>query len=288
MFLVTRIALADTLYDCKSDRPEMAGFHNMVLFGTPEDELYVYHLPPFLGEVNSSEHVRMHVYQALWNIQLDAGTQKAYNIKFSNERTAMNPFPFFSIGPKGNSFKVPEMICDPGFSLSAEAVFGHVENSPRIIHPNFPRPEKLVNKLSIVSVKGKTIFARRFDGTSKSTLTYFIFGTPKQYFMAHYLTDDENSFDQIVAVEIENGNFKTEVSKANMSLVNVPVVPENGLISIPEYSTQSSPNNKWKLPVTPLGKTLNVSTDGETSVTGQIKIMGEIYFNNDSDLRKVE
>jgi hypothetical protein len=279
--LVARIAMAAPIYDCSSPRPEMAGFHNMVLFGVPGDELYVYHLPLFAGAVNgSSGHVLMHVYQGLWNIQLDAVTKKAYDLKFSNKRTSEDPFPFFSIAPKGNRFKVPEMICNPNFSLSAAAVFGHVESNP-----DFPAPEQLVNQLSTVSVKGETVFARRFDGISKTELIYFIFGTPKQYYMAHFLTDDENSFDQIVAVEIESGSLKNQVVNDVVSLVSIPVIPENDLISIPEYSSQKSPNNKWKLPVTPLGKTLKVTT-AKTSIAGEIKIVGEIYFNNNSDLRK--
>lgn len=279
--LATEVVSAAPLYDCNSPRPEMAGFHNMVLFGVPGDELYAYHLPLFTGAVNgTSGHVLMHVYQGLWNVQLDPATKAAYDLKFSNERTAMNPFPFFSIGPKGKTFKVPEMICNPKFSLSALAVYGHIESNP-----DFPQPEKLLNQISTVQVKGEPILARRFDGTAKSVLTYIIFGTSKQYYMAHYLTDDESSFDQIVGIEILDPNLKAAVEKSGVSFVTVPVIAENGLNAITENANQVSPNNKWKLPVSPIGKSVTVS-EAKFSVTGKIKVTGEIYFNKNEDLRK--
>ncbi|MBK8201499.1 MAG: hypothetical protein IPK68_03965 [Bdellovibrionales bacterium] len=250
--LISKFAAAAPAYDCTSPRPEMAGFHNMVLFGAPDDELYVYHLPLFAGTTNGAAgHVLMHVYQGLWNVQLDAATKSAYDLKFSNERTPANPFPFFSIGPKGNRFKVPEMICNPNFSLSALAVFGHVESNP-----DFPQPAKLIKDLSAVTVKGQAVFARRFDGAARSALTYFIFGTPKQHYMVHFLTDDENSFDQIVAIEIVDSDLKTVVENAGAAFVTVPVISENELAPITENANQISPNNKWKLPVSSLGKVI--------------------------------
>ncbi len=281
LLMTARMVMAAPLYDCNSPRPEMAGFHNMVLFGTPEDQLYAYHLPLFAGQVNgTSGHVLMHVYQGLWNVELDAATKSAYDLKFSNEKTATNPFPFFSIGPKGERFKVPEMICNPNFSLKALAVYGHVESNP-----DFPQPEQLINQLSTVTVQGDPILARRFNGAAKPTLTYFIFGTPKQQYMVHFLTDDESSFDQIVAVEILDADLKSVVAKSGGALVTVPTISENGLVAIADNSPRASPNNKWKLPTTPLGKTVSVTELG-SSVTGQVKIMGEIYFNSNDDLRK--
>lgn len=281
LLLTARMVMAAPLYDCNSPRPEMAGFHNMVLFGTPEDQLYVYHLPLFAGQVNgTSGHVLMHVYQGLWAVQLDAATKSAYDLKFSNEKTATNPFPFFSIGPKEKRFKVPEMICNPNFSLNALAVYGHVEGNP-----DFPQPEQLINQLSTVTVQGDPILARRFDGAAKSALTYFIFGTPQQHYMVHFLTDDESSFDQIVAVEIMDADLKSVVAKNGGALVTVPTTSENGLVSITDNSHQMSPNNKWKLSTSPLGKTVSV-TDLGSSVTGQVKIVGDIYFNSNDDLRK--
>lgn len=278
---ISKFAAATPVYDCESPRPEMAGFHNMVLFGAPDDELYVYHLPLFAGQTNGATgHVLMHIYQALWNVQLDAATKSAYDLKFSMERTPTKPFPFFTIGPKGNRIKVPEMICNPSFSLSAWAVFGHVESNP-----DFPQPTKLINDLSAVTVKGQVVFARRFDGAAKSELTYLIFGTPKQHYMVHFLTDDENSFDQIVAIEIVDLGLKNVVEKAGAVFVSVPVSSENELEPILENANQISPNNKWKLPVSPLGKVIRVS-DTQSPLTGKIKITGEIYFNKNDDLKK--
>ena len=280
--LVTKLAGAASAYDCASPRPEMAGFHNMVLFGAPNDELYVYHLPLFAGATNGvTGHVLMHVYQGLWNVQLDAATKTAYNQKFSKESTSANPFPFFSIGPKANRFKVPDMICTPDFSLNALTVFGHVESNP-----DFPQPERLVGDLSMISVKGQALFAKRFDGSSKSKLTYVMFGTAKQYYMAHYLTDDENSFDQIVAIEIMDQALKVLVVTGGATLVTVPVSEENELEPITKYANQKSPNNKWKLPVSlGAGKVIRVS-DSQSPVTGRIKVTAEIYFNKNDDLKK--
>jgi hypothetical protein len=280
--LVSKLAGAAPAYDCASPRPEMAGFHNMVLFGAPDDELYVYHLPLFAGATNCvTGHVLMHVYQGLWNVQLDAATKTAYNQKFSKESTSANPFPFFSIGPKANRFKVPDMICTPDFSLSAHTVFGHVEGNP-----DFPQPERLVGDLSMISLKGQALFAKRFYGSSKSELTYVMFGTAKQYYMAHYLTDDENSFDQIVAIEIMDQALKALVVTGGATLVTVPVSEENELEPITEYANQKSPNNKWKLPVSlGAGKVIRVS-DSQSPVTGRIQVTAEIYFNKNDDLKK--
>lgn len=277
---VTRLTQAASLYDCTSPRPEMAGFHNMVLFGQPDDQLYVYHLPLFTGSVNgSSGHVLMHVYQGLWRVQLDAQTKNAYDQKYANEKSLSNPYPFFSIGPKEKKFKVPEMICNPNFSLNAVAVYGHVEGNP-----DFPQPESLVNKLSQVTTQ-ETILARRFDGTSKSALTYLLFGTNKQHYMVHFLTDDENSFDQIVGVEILDENLKSLAELNGGTLVSVPVTSENTLVAISENSGLSSSNNKWRLPTSPFGKTIDVKDD-KSGVSGKVKIIGEIYFNNNDDLKK--
>jgi len=279
--LVAQVIAAAPLYDCNSPRPEVAGFHNMVLFGAPGDQLYVYHLPLFVGQTNgTSGHVLMHVYQGLWSVEVDAATKSAYDLKFLAEKTAGRPFPFFSIGPKGNRFKVPEMICDLNFSLSALAVYGHVESNP-----DFPQPQALTDQLSAVRVR-ETIFARRFDGSAKPGLTYIIFGTTKQYYMAHLLTDDESSFDQILAVEVLDVGLKNAVESAGRVLITIPITPENELVSLGGGPDQSSPNNKWKLPVDPLGKTLRVMTEAGPAVTGQIKVVGEIYFNNNADLRK--
>ena len=279
--LAAKIACASSLYDCSSPRPEMAGIHNMVLFGVPGDDLYVYHLPLFTGAVNgTSGHVLMHVYQGLWRVQLDPATKSAYDLKFSSKRTATTPFPFFSIGPKGKTFKVPEMICNPNFSLNALAVYGHIESNP-----DFPQPEKLVNQISTVQVKGEPVLTRRFDGTPKSALTYIIFGTSQQYYMAHFLTDDESSFDQIVGIEILDPNLKASVEKSGASFVTVPVIPENGLSEITENANLISSNNKWKLPVSPMGKSITVN-EVKFSVAGKAKITGEIYFNKNDDLRK--
>ncbi len=277
----TNTLIAASFYDCSLPRPEMAGFHNMVLFGTPDDKLYVYHLPLFAGNVNgTSGHVLMHVYQGLWNVKLDDSTKSAYDLKFSMEKTAINPFPFFTIGPKENRFKVPEMICNPNFSLKALVTYGHIEGNPQ-----FPEPVQLINQLSMIRVQGNTILARRFDGTVRSTLTYFIFGTSKQYYMVHFLTDDENSFDQIVAVEINDPSFKDAIEKRGGIVVNIPIIPENDLVLLNENVKQNSPNNKWKLPTATLGKTILV-TDTESSVPIQVKVMGEVYFNNNEDLKK--
>jgi hypothetical protein len=281
LFLMTKIVqAAPILYDCNSPRPEVAGFHNMVLFGTPEDKLYTYHLPLFAGKTNGSTgHVLMHVYQGLWTVQLDAATKNAYDAKFTKEKTAENPLPFFSIGPEGKRFKVPEMICNPKFSLSARTVYGHIEGNA-----DFPAPKELIQPLSTVNAI-ETVFARRFDGSSKSALTYLIFGTPKQHYMVHFLTDDESSFDQIVAVEIVDAELKSAVEREGTLLVSVPVVPENGLVALSEITIKKSPNNIWKLPTSPLGKTIKVS-EVTSSLSGRIKIIGEIYFNSNNDLKK--
>jgi hypothetical protein len=258
----------------------MAGLHNMVLFGAPDDQLYGYHLPVFSGAVNgNSGHVMMHVYQGLWKVQLDSATRRAYDLKFLDEKTPTNPFPFFSMAPQGPRFKVPEMICNSNFSLSTVAVYGHVEGNP-----DFPRPESLTDQISTV-IAQETVLARKFDGNSKSELTYYIFGTPKQYYMVHFLTDDESSFDQIIAVEVLSADLKALIESSGGILVSVPVTAENGLASVDERVDQLSVNNKWKIQVSPLGRSIIVK-ENSSGVSGEVKIVGEVYFNANGDLKK--
>jgi hypothetical protein len=215
----------------------------------------------------------------VWQVELDQATKAAYDLKFSKERTAANPFPFFSIAPQGKRFKVPEMFCEPQFSLSATAVYGHVESNP-----DFPAPERLVGQLSQVTAKD-VVLARRFDGSSKPALTYYLFGTSKQHYMVHFLTDDENSFDQIVAVEVLDRNLAALIGTSGGILVTVPKSSENQLVAVTANVGQLSPNNKWKLPLQPLGKKLSV-VDAESGVSGMIQITGEVYFNSDNDLKR--
>lgn len=279
--LITLIALtvfkanaSNFLYDCNSPRPEMSGHHNMVLFGDPDDKIYTYHLPLFTGEVNGqSMHVFMHIYQGIWDVHLDDATMLGYKNKFLLEKSYINPFPFFSISPRGQRFKVPEMICNSSFKTEVVSVYGHVEGNP-----NFPSPEPLVNQLSVLKVN-RTVFARRFDGESKDQLTYIVFGTNKQLYLAHYLTDDENSFDQIVAVDIEDGDLKQSALSGRLTLLTLPIDLNGNLTTI--FGVIGK-NNKFALPTQPLGQFVNGTFRGKSY---KIKINGEIYFNNNADLR---
>jgi hypothetical protein len=268
-----------SFYDCESPRPEMAGFHNMVLFGKPDDRLYAYHLPLFAGNVNGQEgHVLMHIYQGLWVIDLDETTKVKYFEKFEKEKSDQTPFPFFSFSPRGPKFKVPEMFCNPDFTTPVSAVFGHIENNP-----NFPPPEPLLkeNQLSQITVKGEPLFARRFDGTTKEDLTYILFGTDQQLYLTHYLTDNENSFDQIVSVSTDDFQLNEIVKQNHTTLISVEVAKNQNLVSVPGHETLKSLNNKLALPISPLGQQIILST-GEQSFS--VKITGSVYYNQNDDL----
>lgn len=277
------LSLASIPYDCTSARPEMPGSHNMVLFGDPLDELYVYHLPLFAGNVNGTQgHILMHVYQGFWKIELDQSTKEKYDEKFFQKRSENNPFPFFSISPRGDRFKVPQMICEENFSLQAIIAYGHVEGNP-----DFPIPEQLVNHLSDVSVK-ETVFARRFDASSKTKLTYILFGTSSQAYMAHYLTDDENSFDQIIAVEIKNEVLREALNDLKFLEVTIPTENNTGVVSVNDFSHQGSINNKWMLSTSPLGQETTVNFNSGEVIESRVKIVGKVYFNMNSDLWKFQ
>ncbi len=274
LFILISVNVKAVAYDCSSPRPEMAGSHNMVLFGDSQDELYVYHLPLFEGAVNGEGgHVLMHVYQGIWKVSLDEETKKAYGVKFLQEKSKENPYPFFSISPRGEKFKVPEMFCKKGFQTDVLSAYGHVEGNP-----NFPHPEVLVDKLSSIKVKGGPVFARRFDKTGKGELTYILFGTPKQYYAAHFLTDDENSFDQIVAISISSEALKEKVKSQGSVLVSVS--KNHNLVSVDTKAVKN--NNKFSLPSSPLGQSVDINTqEGESEIT----IEGLVYFNSNRDLK---
>tara|TARA_Y100000590_G_scaffold457256_1_gene609518 strand:+ start:12944 stop:13861 length:918 start_codon:yes stop_codon:yes gene_type:complete len=277
-FLVSLSSLAQS-FDCSLPTPEMPGLHNMVLFGNPSDQLYAYHLPLFAGQVNGENgHVLMHVYQGLFSVKLDGTTMMAYKQKFLQKQTTMNPIPFFSFSPRGDRFKVPEMICNEGFTTSILTVYGHVESNPQ-----FPAPEVLVNQLSTIT-KEKTIFAQRFNGSSKSELSYILFGTPQQYYLAHYLTDDENSFDQIVAIKNLDDQLKTHLISTQNIILEVPPNENTNLLIVDGHQGQHSPNNRLKLP-SAAGKTvtLNAMING-VNIQTTVQIVSEVYFNANTDL----
>lgn len=95
-----------SLYDCNSSQPEAPGFHNMVLFGNPEDKVYTYHLPLFKGKINGEHgHVMMHVYQGIWEVELDQETMNSYKNKFMAKKSLKNPFPFFLSALEEQSLK---------------------------------------------------------------------------------------------------------------------------------------------------------------------------------------
>lgn len=273
MTLTSNIYSSHSLFDCQAPRPEMAGLHNMIVFGVPGDQKYAYHLPLFAGNVNGSHgHVFMHVYQGIWNIDFDEETNSAYSNKFAGTFDKQSPVPLFSLSPKGAKFKVPDVICSDLFVTDAVTVYGHIESNP-----NFPAPELLVNKLSKIKFSGPSIFARKFDGSSKEKLTYILFGTSKQQYLAHYLTDDGNNFDQILAVRVGDDLIK-EVEKNENIIVTVPV-NENNLKIV---NQSSSKNNSLSIDVSSTNNNLKIEVNGKLYNS---TITSEIYFNNNGDLQ---
>jgi len=263
-----------TEFDCASRSPEMSGFHNMVLFGHPDDLLYAYHLPLFSGEINGQHgHVLMHIYQGIWNVQFDKETATSYEKVFYNKWLPENPYPFFSLGPRGKSFKVPEMICQKNFETKVAVTYGHIENNP-----SFPSPKPLMRTLSTMKTLSSPVFAQRFKGDSKNELTYILFGTDKQKYLAHFLTDDENSFDQILAVSIKDKIKKTITHKATFVTFDTKHNPN--LVKVANGSLGK--NNSLALPTKKLGEKLNGKIDNQSF---EIKVEGLIYYNDNRDLK---
>jgi hypothetical protein len=273
-FLVfLNIHRVEALYDCKSERSEMAGLHNMILFGVPGDQLYSYHLPLFAGEVNGTHgHVHMHTYQGIWKVKLDDETTLSYEKKFNEQNVKKLQKPFFSFSPKGNKFKVPDMICSNSFQTDVLAAFGHIEGNS-----NFPPPEPLVNKLSKLTVDGGVVFARKFDGSSKEKLTYILFGTEKQQYLIHYLTDDENSFDQILTINVEE-KLLMKLKKSSV-LVSVPIDVNTNLKKIDNNSHEK--NNKLYINHF-LKNNIKVLSDG---LVYDIEVTGVVYYNENGDVK---
>lgn len=264
-------------YDCSSAPHEMAGFHNMVLFGHPDDQLYSYHLPLFQGDINGNQgHVLMHVYQGLWKVQLDLETTLAYKEKFQLVKSSNNPFPFFSFSPQGHPFKVPEMFCNSNFETDVLAVYGHIEGNP-----NFPSPSPLVQSKSKLMVdKMGPLVAQRFNGTAKSSLTYILFGNENHQFLVHYLTDNENSFDQIVSISIPQTLQSLLLNNTGTLELNFSKIDNTNLIPI--NNGAATENNSLGLPTTPLGQTVVATYNNQKY---ELKILGSIYFNGNADLK---
>jgi len=254
----------------------MAGSHNMVLFGDPDDQLYSYHLPLFAGKVNGEQgHVFMHVYQGIWGVKLDEVTEVAYKAKFKKETSLKTPFPFFSFSPRGERFKVPEMICNESFKTKVLSVYGHVESNP-----NFPAPELLIeNNLSRLT-KEQTVFARRFDGSFKDHLTYILFGTDKQQYLVHYLTDDENSFDQILAVKIDDTLLGELKKKGSNILVTVPTQGNSKLVKVQNGSQKE--NNMLSISTGSINQQIEVMVNEKFF---KVQVKGSVYYNDNGDLR---
>lgn len=163
------------------------------------------------------------------------------------------------------------MICNDGFQTDVLVTYGHIESNL-----NFPAPEQLVNKLSKLMVVGEAIFARRFNCRSQSELTYILFGTKKQQYLIHYLTDDENSFDQILSVTVDKSLLKN-LKGSRASLVTVPL--DKNLSKVKNNSFAK--NNKFSIPTNPLMQKVRVMTNGKEY---EVQVNGLIYFNDNSDL----
>ncbi|NRA68126.1 MAG: hypothetical protein HRU19_26825 [Pseudobacteriovorax sp.] len=281
-FKATLIALTSLLmgqasaaYDCEQPATEMSGFHNMVVFGKPGTQLYAYHLPLFPGQINGARgHVLMHTYQAIWPITLDDDSAKSYEQTFAQRQSAADMFPFFSLSPRGERFKVPDMICDPEFKTDVLLAYGHVEGNPQ-----FPRPEAITSGLSQITVSAPTTFAIKFDKGVKNDLTYLLFGKDDSYYLVHHLNNNENSYDQIIAV-----SFGDEAKAKLGALIEAKevVIPINKDQIEERIDANASTNhNKYKIKALSGGKVAVTFGDDTLEAT----IIEEIYFNENADLK---
>jgi len=264
-------------YDCASTPPEMPGRHNMIVFGDPQDEIYAYHLPLFPGEVNGSKgHVLMHVYQSIWNINLDPMSFKAYRNKFQNQKSNSKRFPFFSLSPKGKSFKVPDVICTQKFSFDAQVVSGHVESNPL-----FPKPGPITNRTSKVKIKGASVFAKRFNGQSKENLTYILFGSSKNLYLAHHLSTSENSFDQILKIE-RNKILWDALQKTKKRRLFLTFLKRDNPSLVKVANGASGANQSLSLPTQRIGLKVFASLGAENV---EVTLSDLIYYNENRDLK---
>jgi hypothetical protein len=154
--------------------------HGMLIFG--KEAIYASHLPMFRTP---------HNYQIILELELTPADKK----KFVADQNQNPNFATYTIEPE--KFVLPDMVNMPK-PFKVKVYRGH-----------FERGGTLILKDITVSIKG-IVFNEKFaPEKAKSVATNFIlFGTPKEQFMVHQITNKPD-FEQIIQVS-STVNFGTE------------------------------------------------------------------------------
>ncbi len=182
-----------------AERTEFAdppSIHGMVLFGT--GPFYISHIPMF--------H-KPHNYQAIMEVEVDSATAAA--ILKSGEHGKMTIVPEMMV--------LPKVISEMG-SFQAAVYDGHFEKKGK--------------KVGSVNLKIKrVVYFREFDMKSpqrRQTDNYFLFGDPRQAFLAKEIDDIGPDKDEIS--QVQNLPSKVKKSISNGDILSTQNNPQSQLL----------------------------------------------------------
>lgn len=180
----------------KHEKPEPP--HNMMVVG--ERSVYLSHLPMFMPD---------HQFQVILEAEFTKGGKSAQEIYFK-DRQSHPKVKMYSLMPL-DSFKLPTLfrpLPPPRSAFKGKLFRGHLERENEELG-NFE-----------VKIK-RVIYAEELDGTrtKPDELTYILFGSPEELFLAHLIAAPPPDFDQLISVKIDGHKFTKQELETGVRLV---------------------------------------------------------------------
>jgi hypothetical protein len=155
---------------------EPPGVHGMLVFGA--EKIYVSHLPMFVPQ---------HRYQGIWEVTFGEQGDRSYRAEHARRDNAGR---LFTLVPK-ELFRLPDLT-GARMSFRADVFVGHFEREAT-------KPRRILANAT-VKVKEQVHFHPfRTSHHRPDALTYLLFGTGKELFLAHWI-GVAPSYDQVLAV----------------------------------------------------------------------------------------
>jgi hypothetical protein len=200
MLLLSTIACTNASAQDVGERPAI---HGMLMVGG--NKIYLCHLPMFKSP---------HDYQLI--VEADLG--QAGNSVYLEDRKSHPLEKIYTLQPQ-ERFILPDMIQNPR-TFSGKIYRGHFERGGTPIAESVP--------VSITRV----IYFRNFekDARKAEALDYILFGSSREQFIAHLITAKPD-FDQVLGVEVDNGQLKSAVEHRKHVVLEIPGSPGDRPVS---------------------------------------------------------
>lgn len=146
----------------------------MLVFG--EETIYVSHLPMFMPK---------HRYQGIWEVTFGEESDAVYRADSKKPESARL---IFTLEPK-EIFRLPDLTADRN-SFKADVYRGHFER---------PGRKRILENVTVTLRKQVHWHPFRNSHSRPELLTYLLFGSGGEHFLAHWITTSPN-YDQIVSI----------------------------------------------------------------------------------------